>query len=80
MKRNPVLLLAAAAVLLPGCYAARKAVPLDASGMEYPLRHAGRAIDQQVELTGDAITGLPRSLSEHFRKCWRNITRDPSRM
>ena len=78
MKRTLLLLIAAAA-LLPGCYAARKGIPLDASGMEYPATYLGGQFENQAERTRDSIAGLPHTLDRHFRECWRNITEDPSR-
>ena len=78
MKRTALLALAAGALLLPGCYAAKKGFPLDASGMEYPLRHTREQFDDQCERTAESIAHLPRTLNRHFRECWRNITEDPT--
>lgn len=78
MKRTALLALAAGALLLPGCYAAKKGFPLDASGMEYPLHYTAQQFEEQVQRTGNSIVHLPRTLGRHFKECWRNITEDPS--
>lgn len=71
------LLIAAAA--LPGCYVVNVAVPLDASGMRHPADWAAAAFSDQVEKSGEHVTGLPAALAEHFRECQRNLTHDPRR-
>ena len=65
---------AAAAALLPGCAFARRVVPMDASGMEFPAQYVAGATSEQVRLTGDRIAGLPRATAAHFRNCWRALS------
>ena len=76
MKR-PVALLAAA-LLLPGCFFVHRAVPLDASGMEFPLRHFGATVTDQSVRTGETVAGIPSAFAGHLRYCWRNLTVDPT--
>ena len=71
-------LLALAALLAPGCAFARRAVPLDPSGMAYPLRCFGGTLREQSGRSADLVTGMPRRLSRHGRECWRNLTTDTS--
>ena len=77
MKRT-FAALALAAVLLPGCYFIHKAVPLDASGMEYPAHEFAVQFQEQVRNSGAAITGFPGAISRNFRVCSGNLTHDPS--
>lgn len=80
MKRIPTLALAAAAAVacLPGCYVISKAVPLDTSGMEYPIDNVSGAFHEQVANTRDTFTGLPHAFASHCRDCWINLSEDPA--
>ncbi len=74
------LALAAALLLAPGCAFAQRAMPLDASGMDYTLCLLGDQFDEQVDRTHDAIAGLPRSFSRHVEESWRHLMVDPTDM
>ena len=65
------------AALLPGCYFLRHAVPTDPSGMEYPADWAAGTFRDQVDRTGDLITGIPGALADHTVSCWRNLVEYP---
>jgi len=73
-----LLLLLAGGALLPGCYFVHHAIPTDASGMEFPARWAGNALEDQCSRSGALITGLPSSFAAHVRTCWRHLTLDQS--
>lgn len=77
-RTRPLVVLAAAAALLPGCYFLHHAVPLDPSGMELPIRHTGAVVGDQFERTGKLLGGLPSAFVGHLKDCWRNLTRDPA--
>jgi hypothetical protein len=80
MKRTRAALavaLAAAAALLPGCYAARSAFRNDPSSLAYSGSWFGRTFAEQCDEFGDDLTGWPSALGDHFSECWKNITTDP---
>jgi hypothetical protein len=77
-RTRPLVVLATAAALLPGCYFVKHAIPFDPSGMEYPLQHGGEVVQDQFVRTGGFITGLPSALARHVKDCWKNLTRDPA--
>jgi hypothetical protein len=68
------LLLLASAAALPGCYFARSCIPMDPSGMEFPLEWISDTCADQVKRTGETATSLPGDLRRHCRESWRNLT------
>ncbi|MCK6480534.1 MAG: hypothetical protein HUU06_02025 [Planctomycetaceae bacterium] len=68
------LLLLGSAAALPGCYFARSCIPMDPSGMEFPVDWVSATFEDQVKRTGETLSSLPGGIRSHCRESWRNLT------